>query len=189
MAVCCIIQRVSTQHTLTPGISYPLFSGCRWSGSPTNALFPLSTEKASVAHNRPSSRVDRTFFRIAGTLLPLTFQVHPGTSDRVCFYCECDPKTPGKIHLNRWLLANVGLPGDDRKIRHPFVFLLDTPPGNTRRRTETPGNLSSVETCRMTVENRSQQLILLHSPTLFWQPLRRQYFQWLEWPAKKRRWL
>ena len=35
------IQPVYTQRTLSHGSFYPLFSGCWWSGSPTNTMFML----------------------------------------------------------------------------------------------------------------------------------------------------
>ena len=39
-----VIQPVYTQHTLLHGIFYPLFSGCWWSGLPTN-LHPATNNR------------------------------------------------------------------------------------------------------------------------------------------------
>ena len=65
MIVATPYQPVSIQHPLTTGISYPLFSGCWWSGSPTIVMFPghISTqhEKAIEVNNQPSPRVNRTY--------------------------------------------------------------------------------------------------------------------------------
>ena len=113
-------QPVYTEHTLSHGIIYPLFSGCWWvvgimgrKVGKESTLFCLHTFKKPF---------NLEYF-ICWTIQLLTTQQSTLTSASAASITE--RASLGKNHFKRWLLVGARLPCDARKICNPVVFLQD----------------------------------------------------------------